>query len=168
MQPAASCPAFSTRLASCAACPFVSSPSRPCPPARPCPNTRFLHIVTPRVLVPSPTADSDPAGPGSPAVCAGMEHMTSGGPHSTDASDSMSLRTPKKGKCLLKSVKSNKGVGIRGGPSIPALSPQSEGGKAQAFLPGCPQILASPEQKSVEMYIYFNAPSLQIKIVLHQ
>lgn len=40
--------------------------------------------------------------------------MTSGGPHPTDVSDSMSLRKPKKGKCLLKSVKYNKGVETRG------------------------------------------------------
>lgn len=95
--------------------------------------------------------------------------MTSGRPHPTDASDSMSLRKLKKGKCLLKSVKSNKGVGTR--ENMPKFQYAPHGESVEKPRPSCLDILKSQpsqSQKSVEMYIYFNTPSLQIKIMLPQ
>jgi len=71
-------------------------------------DTTESHTHTHTHILTQSLPSSDPL-----SKYAGHREMTSGRPHPTDAYDSMSLRKPKKGKCLLKSVKSNKGVGTR-------------------------------------------------------
>lgn len=72
------------------------------------------------------------------------------------------------GKCLLKSVKSDKGVEMKGASKFQHFPHR----KVEKPRPSCLDVIRSwppKSKKSVETYIYFfNTPSLKVKMVFHQ